>query len=403
MAAPPSQTTGADAATMTGRLRLTCVAVAVFALAPLPALAHGGDELTEQTAWSAWHFTPDIVVPVALLALVYLAGVVRRAAATTPPPWWRHALFLSGLAAVVLALQSPIDPVAERLFWVHQIQHLLLRMLAPMAIALAWPQGVLTAGLPPAVRRGVLAPLVSSRVARGIFAVVSQPAMVTLLFIAALYVWEIPRYHDAALQNDAIHYLMHATMLAAGLVFWWRVFDRRSPPAGTRYGVRLMMLWLVVLSNIVLGAYTTLKTTVLYDAYGMGTRLFAFSPLADEQIGGFVIWVASSMMCLAAVLVVIHLWGLHESAAVERLTATGPARTKVTAAPVSAAELIAERRPGNRLVAFGFAAFAFTVFLTAVLIGVLADLPHMAGSPPAGGPHLVQHARHGDGVLPLAR
>jgi putative membrane protein len=402
MAAPPSQTISADAANATG-LRRTCVAIAIFALAPLPALAHGGENLTETTAWSAWHFTPDIVVPVALFVLVYLAGVVRRAAATTPPPWWRHALFFSGLAAVVLALESPIDPLAERLFWVHQIQHLLLRMLAPMAIALAWPQGVLTAGLPPAIRRGALAPLVSSRVVRALFVLVSRPATVTFLFIAALYVWEIPRYHDAALENDAIHYLMHATMLAAGLVFWWRVFDRRSPPAGTRYGVRLMMLWLVVLSNIVLGAYTTLKTTVLYDAYGMGTRLFAFSPLADEQIGGFIIWVASSMMCLAAILAVIHLWGLHETAADERLAAASPARANLAAPPVSAADFIAERRSGNRLVAFGFAAFAFTVFLTAVLIGVLADLPRVAAPPPTGGPHLAQHAGQGDGALPVAR
>jgi putative membrane protein len=402
MAAPPSQTIGAAAATVTG-LRRRCVAVAIFALAPLPALAHGGGDLTEQTALSAWHVTPDIVVPVALLVLVYLAGVVRRAAATTPPPWWRHALFFSGLAALVLALESPIDPVAERLFWVHQIQHLLLRMLAPMAIALAWPQGMLTAGLPPAIRRTVLAPLVSSRVLRAVFVFVSRPATVTFLFIAALYVWEIPRYHDAALENDAIHYLMHATMLAAGLVFWWRVFDRRSPPAGTRYGVRLMMLWLVVLSNIVLGAYTTLKTNVLYDAYGVGARLFAFSPLADEQIGGFIIWVASSMMCLAAILIVVHLWGLHETAADERLAAGRPAPASVAAAPVSAAELIAARRPGNRLVAFGFAAFAFTVFLTAVLIGVLADLPHVAGSAPAGNPHLARHAGQADGALPLAR
>jgi cytochrome c oxidase assembly factor CtaG len=45
------------------------------------------------------------------------------------------------------ALQSPIDPVAEHLFFVHQIQ-LLLGRVTPMFIMLSAPQGLLVAGMP---------------------------------------------------------------------------------------------------------------------------------------------------------------------------------------------------------------------------------------------------------------
>src|SRR3546814_7633958 len=86
-------------------------------------------------------------------------------------------------------------------------------------------------------------------------------------FIASLYAWEVPSWHNAALLNDGIHYLMHVTMLVAGLFFWWLVLDRRPPPQGLRHGVRLMMLWLAILSNIILGGYTALKHDVLYTAY----------------------------------------------------------------------------------------------------------------------------------------
>ena len=102
---------------------------------------------------------------------------------------------------------------------------------------------------------------------------------------------------------------MHVTMLIAGLIFWWRIFDLRPAPAGWRNGTRLTMLLFVMLSNIGLGAFTTLKSVLLYPAYDIVGRLFDISPLTDEMTGGFMIWMPSSMMSVLAVLIVIHRWG----------------------------------------------------------------------------------------------
>lgn len=346
----------------------------VLIIAPAaPAHAHGGEGLTDGTAWSTWRLTADIVIPTALAALVYAAGMVRRSAATEPAPWWRHSLFFAGLAAVFLALQSPIDPLAERLFLVHQIQHLLLRMLGPMLIALSWPQGVLIAGLPATIRRTLLAPVVANRAIQGVFATVSNSVVATAIFIGTLYFWQIPRYHNLALLNEPVHYVMHATMLLAGLIFWWRVFDRRPPGHGLRYGVRLMMLWFVILSNILLGAYTALKTSVLYGAYDVLGRLFDHAPLADEQIGGFIVWIPSSMMCVIALLIVIHMWGRHETRLDQKRNACCPSSSVALFYPTTASELIQQQRPKNRTLALGFAAFVLTVFGAAILVGLLGS------------------------------
>src|SRR3546814_4591863 len=102
-------------------------------------------------------------------------------------------------------------------------------------------------------------------------------------FIASLYAWEVPSWHNAALLNDGIHYLMHVTMLVAGLFFWWLVLDRRPPPQGLRHGVRLMMLWLAILSNIILGGYTALKHDVLYTAYDSFGRLYGIPAITDRK------------------------------------------------------------------------------------------------------------------------
>lgn len=389
---------------------------ALSALVP-PALAHGGAEVTAQTAWSAWRVTPDVVIPTMVIASVYGAGMMRRRAVTISVPWWRHGLFFAGLAAVFVSLQSPVDPVAERLFSVHQIQHLLLRMLGPMLLALSWPEGLLTAGLPAPIRRAVLAPVISDRTIRAIFRFIAHPAIATILFIGALYFWQIPRYHNLALLNGPVHYLMHATMFVVGLIFWWRVFDRRPPrsvidtecgderwwrlferrpaPYGLSYGVRLMMLWVVILSNIVLGSYTALKTTVLYGGYDVLGRLFGYSALGDEQLGGIIIWIPSSMMCLVAVLIVIHLWGLHETRLDERRTAQFTSNSAALLYPATGAALIERARPKNRAMAIGFSVFVFTVFATAILLGVLYNLTDTVGIDVEARGGLVTHAAGG--------
>lgn len=360
-------------------------------MAATTAFAHEGGELTDQTASTAWNLTPDIIIPTALVALIYVAGLIRRRAVAESRPVWRHLAFFGGLGAVFLSLQSPIDPIAERLFWMHQIQHLLIRMVGPMLIALSWPQGTLAAGLRILVGSNPLKPIVSNRIVGRVFRILAQPVVATILFIAALYAWEVPAYHNLAIVNEAVHYGMHITMLLAGLLFWWLVFDRRPSPQGLRYGTRLMMLWLSTLSNIVLGAYTVLKSTVLYGAYDIDGRLFGFSALADEQIGGFIIWIPSSMMCLIGVLIVIHMWGRQETAAVERAD-----KTMKPGEPGSGAALIAQQRPRNQALAVGFAAFAIAIFAVAILVGILDNLSgdHQANSPAV-------HALHGEAAPTL--
>jgi putative membrane protein len=339
-------------------LALACV------LSAAPAFGHGSGAHADDT-WNVWSFTPGIVILTILTCTIYARGMFRRRNISNANRRWRHAAFFGGIAAVFLSLQSPIDYIAEHLFAMHQVQHLLLRMIGPMLIALAAPQATLVAGLPRALRTSLLIPIAGHRASRGLFGFFIAPVPLTALFIAALYVWQYPPYHNAALRDETIHDVMHVTMLAAGLLFWWRVFDIRPAPPALRHGVRLMMLWIVILSNIALGAYTTVKTEVLYSAYAAVGRLFGIAPVTDESVGGFIIWMPSSMMVLAAVIIVIHSWGKQETRAEDRRTAGDPS------VPTTGKALIAQARPKNKALAAGVAAFALTVFATAIFAGVL--------------------------------
>jgi putative membrane protein len=324
--------------------------------------------------WNRWTFEPDIIVPTLLVCVAYGHGVLRRGTNVDGLQIWRHISFVSGMAAIFLALESPLDGAADHLFWVHQIQHLMLRMLGPMLIALSMPQATLISGLPPPLRRSALAPFAGSGVMRRLFSILTNAWAATALFIAALYVWQYPPLHNAAILNDGIHYSMHLTMLAVGLLFWWRVFDMRPPPVGLGYGSRLMMLWIATLFQVGLGAYLTVKTELLYPAYDVAGRLFGINPLTDEATGGFIIWVPSAMMFLLAAILMIHRWGKDEDRVWAAHSAWSPSNSDALRYPTTGAALIELARPKNRKLAIGVAGFAFAVFAMTIFAGVLNHL-----------------------------
>lgn len=292
--------------------------LAAALLTPAAALAHGGEGLSAVSAWSAWSLTPEISGPILVMLVIYVRGAVRRRSVAQPVSVVRHALFASGMLALFLSLQSPVDPMGERLFLAHQIQHLLLRMVGPMLVVLSRPQGVLTAGLPEALRRSIVAPIMAKGAVSGLYRRLTGPVTAFLLFLLSLYVWQVPAIHNAALLNPLIHWAMHLTMLAGGFLFFAMVFDRRDPPSAPPYFLRIVLMLATIVSNILLGAITVFKTTILYTAYDINGRLFGTAPLADEIAGGFVLWVPASMMLIIAIIVVVYDWNLSEKKRLRR-------------------------------------------------------------------------------------
>ena len=286
-------------------------AALIASAVPCVALAHV-DDGPAAGALHAWEFSPDIVIGSLLVAALYVAGLRRLHARAAGPSAWRALGFLGGVGLLFLALQSPLDALSEHSFFFHQIQHLLVHSVAPMLIMLAAPQGALVAGSPAALRRFVIAPAMTNHVLRAAFRFLSRPAAASLLFIGTLFAWQYPAYHDIAVLDDGVHYAMHVSMLFAGLVFFWSVFDSRPAPLGAGYGVRLAMLTVAILSSILLGAITTFKPAPLYTAYDTLGRLWDLGALTDERLGGMIIWIPGSMMCAVAALVVIRFWGGHE-------------------------------------------------------------------------------------------
>lgn len=334
-------------------------------------LAHAGvagahvDQPSPSAApWTNWPFAPDVLLGTALAAGFYIAGILRRPGRTAAESWRRHTSFLGGLMAVLVAVQSPLDSLAQHSFAMHQVQHLLLYALGPLLIMLAGPQALLISGMPVFLQRRLVAPLMRSRVVRAFFSFLAQPAVATLFFVGSLWFWQLPRLHDLTLLDQPLHYLMHMSMLFTGLVFFWRVLDPRPSPQGAGYGTRIVMVTAAIAGTLPLGAYLALKSQVLYPAYDWFGRIWGLSALTDETQGGLIIWLPGGAICAVAILIVLRMWGGREARSDERRRRGLPGGERQDGDST---------RSRNRSLAaklFAFAAVAFAGLIAVVSIGL---------------------------------
>lgn len=262
---------------------------------------------------AAWQFTPQVTLVLLLIACLYFRGSRRRSRALKKAArWnWRPWCFLSGLLCLYAALQSPLDFLADHLFFVHQVQHLILMMIAPILLLAPAPEGDLTAALPGLTRRFVLAPIIRNRPFRAVIRYLTHPCTATALAGGTLYFWMIPEVYDTALSSERIHDLMHLSLLFSGVLFWSRVLDRRRPPTGTSYLGRAAMLKVNLMMVAALGGYLTSKQYPLYEDSGFD--LLHITSIADEQIGGAVLWFGGSAILLAAIAIAIRRWIMAEA------------------------------------------------------------------------------------------
>jgi putative membrane protein len=299
------------------RVATLIVPVAALAL-PGVALAHGAAARapTFPDVLLRWTFDPLPLVAILGAGTAYLWATrrIRRAHPANPQPPYRAWLFFGGLAALGIALLSPIEAYEGSLFSVHMVQHMLLELVAAPLLLAGAPITLALRVARPSVRRWLLIVL-QSRVVH----VISFPVVAWVLFAAVNWGWHFSVLYDQALENQALHHLQHAIFLGAALLFWWPVVGADPSPWRLPHPVRLLYLFLAMPQNSFLGVALMSAPTVLYPHYVTNLRDWGLSPLDDQALGGVMMWVVGDLCFLAAMMVVVVLWMRHEDRRTERL------------------------------------------------------------------------------------
>ncbi|HAA95451.1 MAG TPA: hypothetical protein DHW65_04730 [Dehalococcoidia bacterium] len=276
--------------------------------------AHGGIE-SGQNVFAAWNWNPLPTVLVLLAAYLYINGLNNWPRPSHHISRWQKASFFTGLFLIFIALQSPLDNLSEHMLSFHQLQHFLLRMLAPLLILLGAPLTPMLRGLPPWALRGIVRPTVRNPWARALYEKLINPVVSVFIFMGVLYLWQLPGGFNLAIRNEFVHALMHATMMSSGFIFYWAVIDPKPRRSRIHYGIRVLYLGLIVLPNTILGAVITFSKSIVYSEYEKVRQPFDVSLLTDQQLGGLLLWVPGDMMSILVAGIVMVMWYEREEAA----------------------------------------------------------------------------------------
>ncbi len=255
--------------------------------------------------WRAWSFDPLVLVLAAVAVAFFVSGW-RRLRSRRPElaPLSRLALFLAGVAVVVVGLVSPLDAIAEEyLQSAHMLQHVLIADLG-VVLALLAVRGPLSMFFLP---RDLLAPLARAQPLRRSLSFLLRPRVAVPLWIAVLVVWHIPAMYDAALRHPAVHRGEHLSFVVVGALVWTILIDPARHGRLTlneRLGLAVVLFWV----GQVLAYPFVFGFEPYYDVYvDQPHRLFGLSPLTDQKLAGLVMMVEQAATLGVAIVILLRL------------------------------------------------------------------------------------------------
>ncbi len=256
-------------------------------------------------------WSPPLFLTTAILltAILYTRGwfAIRKTRPTLFPTW-RLGAFLLGLAIIWLAIGSPLDGFADALLSAHMVEHLLLMSFVPPLLLLGYPAVPLLRGLPRALVRTPLRPLLRSKLLRTLGHFLIRPWVAWLAMNLIFLGWHVPSAYDFALEHEHWHEFEHICFLGSSILFWWPLI--RPWPTNARYPGWYMLPYLVAadIVNTALSAFLAFCDRPIYSYYVEQPNPFHISPQADQVTGAVIMWVVGSMVFLIpAVFVTVKL------------------------------------------------------------------------------------------------
>jgi putative membrane protein len=255
----------------------------------------------------AWNPEPAVLLGLAAAATAYHRGLRRLWRAGPRVVTGRQAAaFAAGLAAVALALVSPLDALAAGRFAAHMVQHMVLVMVAAPLLVLGAPGLPLLLALPPGWRRR-LSRLGGHAAAGGAWRLLTRPPVAWGVHVGALWLWHLPGPYQAALASEPVHAAEHASFLASATLFWWVGLSpgRRGRLAP---GFAALYLFAAALQGSALGALLVLAPAPLYPLQAAASAPLGVAPLADQQLAGLVMWVPADLVYLGSAAALFTRW-----------------------------------------------------------------------------------------------
>ena len=279
----------------------------------------------QQLSLTNWTVHPSTVIGIAALGALYhwRARVAERAldtssaaaaaAATTQPRYVRRtgpggdlpsaaqrASFFGGLLVLFLSLNGPLHDLSDYyLFSGHMVQHLLLTLVVPPLLIYGVPGGMLR----PVLRKPALFALAHWT---------TRPITCFVVFNLVLTAWHLPPLYNLAMRHHSVHIAQHLMFLSAAVIMWWPYMSPLPELPRLAYPGQMLYSFLMSLPMSIVAVYIAMADHVLYPAYASAPRVWGLSPLADQQLGGLIMWIPGGLFFYGVMTVVFFKWAQRQ-------------------------------------------------------------------------------------------
>ena len=280
-----------------------------FGLRPTAGFGHADEPPSPHDLASAWSSDPLVWAAFGVTLGLYAVGTIRlwrRAGHGRGIKHWQAASFAAGVFVCGLALIWPLDAMGEALFSAHMAQHSLLVFIGVPLILLGAPEVAGFAAMSKRVATSVAMALRRIGSIRAWLILASAPGASAVFFLL-IWFWHMPRPVNASIDDDLVHSVMHASLVAAGVLFWSAVL-RPSKRRLDGVGLALLALFGTMTHMGLLSAILVFASRPLYAAYLDRTQPWGLTPLEDQQLAGLIMWVPASLPLLLAALLLAAMW-----------------------------------------------------------------------------------------------
>jgi putative membrane protein len=300
---------------MTPKVRalwLAPLTAAASTLLPSRVWAH---EQSLRTLTDVWTWNPWLWLTAAVSFGLYFRGEARLRQRRMRGPQdelaqsgrdrLEHAAFVFAWLSIVLALVSPLDRFSDVLFSAHMAQHEMLMVVAAPLFALSRPLHRYLWALPPRARRDVAIMLQRPAVRTSLHAI-SAPASAVALHALVRWLWHLPSLFEAALDNEWVHGVQHASFFFTALLFWWTLVHGRYGRLG--YGVSVVFVFATALHTGALGVLISIARTPWYPRYQQRAEAYGQNALSDQQLAGLLMWIGAGFILTLLGLALFAAW-----------------------------------------------------------------------------------------------
>ena len=251
-----------------------------------------------------WGVDPVLTVLTVWVAGAYLWGVWTLHARGDRWPVGRTVSFVVvGMGSFYFVTSSGLAAYDTTLLSVHMVQHMVLSMVVPLALALGAPVTLALRTLPPRPR-SLLLRVLHSRVAR----VLSFPPLTFLLFVLSPWLLYFSGWYDGVLRSEYVHEMTHVHLVLVGCLFLWPVVGVDPVPGRVAYPFRMLLMLLTLPFHAFLGLTIMNQDTLIGGAWYPSLGLSWASPTADQHLAGGILWGTGDLVGLVFFLVFFAQW-----------------------------------------------------------------------------------------------